>query len=166
MTLDEILDDIIASEGGYVDHPSDKGGATHWGITIPTLSTYLGRDADINDIRTLTVQDAKDIYRALYIAPFAAISDPKLLALVVDMAVNHGVVRATKLIQRILGVTDDGIFGTKTVAALTASSIRTTYLNLIAERIRFYGRLITKDPSQAVFASGWMNRAARFVEIA
>ena len=166
--IDQILNDIIAAEGGWTDHPADRGGPTNWGITLPTLTDYLGRPATVDDIRTLTVQDAKDIYRSLYIERpgFGAITDGKLLSLVVDMAVNHGVTRVIKLLQRALRLDDDGIFGPKTKAALTTLSIRTTYLNLVAERIRFYGRLISKDHSQAVFASGWLNRAAKFVEIA
>ena len=164
--IDQILDDIIATEGGLVDHPADKGGITNWGITLPTLTDYLGRPADANDIRTLTAQDAKDIYRALYIERpgFGAITDGNLLSLVVDMAVNHGVTRAIKLLQRALILDDDGIFGPKTKSALLGSDPHPIYLRLIAERIRFYGRLITKDPSQSVFAAGWLNRASRFVE--
>ena len=38
------------------------------------------------------------------------------------------------------------------------------YVMMIAERCRFYGRVITRRPSQAVFAAGWANRIAEFIE--
>ncbi len=30
---DEIFDAVLGKEGGYVNHPDDKGGQTKWGIT-------------------------------------------------------------------------------------------------------------------------------------
>lgn len=33
MTKDEIFNAILGKEGGYVNHPDDKGGPTNWGIT-------------------------------------------------------------------------------------------------------------------------------------
>ncbi|HBU3826193.1 TPA: hypothetical protein MCX03_004221, partial [Klebsiella pneumoniae] len=36
MTADQIIEGILGKEGGYVDHPSDKGGPTRWGITQTT----------------------------------------------------------------------------------------------------------------------------------
>lgn len=51
MTKDEIFAAILSREGGYVDHPDDRGGPTHWGITLTTARAngYMG------DMRNLTV---------------------------------------------------------------------------------------------------------------
>ena len=43
MTADQIIEDHSAKEGGYVDHPSDKGGPTRWGITQTTARAWLHR---------------------------------------------------------------------------------------------------------------------------
>lgn len=41
-TVDEMIDAIIRREGGYVNHPADRGGPTRYGITMATLSEELG----------------------------------------------------------------------------------------------------------------------------
>jgi lysozyme family protein len=40
MTADQIIEGILGKEGGYVDHPSDKGGPTRWGITQTTARAH------------------------------------------------------------------------------------------------------------------------------
>ena len=43
--IDDLIDDLIAREGGFVDHPADKGGPTRWGITqaVARRHGYMGR---------------------------------------------------------------------------------------------------------------------------
>jgi lysozyme family protein len=84
----------------------------------------------------------------------------------VDTAVNAGVKKAVQLLQRAVGVKDDGIFGPVTKQAVLQADYGGLYRRLIAERIRFRGRIITIDPTQAKFAAGWANRDAEFVESA
>jgi Glycosyl hydrolase 108 len=31
--IDQLIDDVIGREGGYSNHPADRGGATRWGVT-------------------------------------------------------------------------------------------------------------------------------------
>lgn len=80
----------------------------------------------------------------------------------VDMAVNHGQDNAEKMLQRALDVKADGDVGPVTLAALKKSG-PDLYYKLLAERIKFYGKLISRDQSQAVFASGWLARCAEFL---
>lgn len=56
----------LAHEGGYVDHPKDPGGATNLGVTIGTLSSWLGRKATKAEVRALTLKRVKPIYRMNY----------------------------------------------------------------------------------------------------
>lgn len=164
--MDDIIQEILDREGGWVNNPKDKGGATNMGVTIPTLTAWLGRKATVSDLKALTAEDAKSLYRDLYITKpgFGVIPNQKILGLVVDMAVNHGVGNAVRMLQRAVGVKDDGILGDVTKREIQAANYGHLYLKLCAERIRFYGRLITKKPDQAVFAAGWMNRTASFLE--
>ncbi|HEE0576381.1 TPA: hypothetical protein R6358_002680, partial [Klebsiella pneumoniae] len=55
MTADQIIEGIFGKEGGYVDHPSDKGGSTRWGITQTTARAH----GYIGDMRNLPRETAK-----------------------------------------------------------------------------------------------------------
>ena len=163
----QILDDIIRREGGYVDHPDDRGGCTKYGITRKTLSEWLKREATCEDVERMTEDVARSIYRELYILRprFDAIRDDRLRALVIDCGVNHGVKRAARWLQEAVGAVPDGIIGPRTLAALNAiADSDAVYRRILARRAKFYGQLITRDPSQAAFAHGWMNRLAEFIE--
>ena len=57
---------LLKSEGGYVNHPSDPGGPTNFGIMLGDYRKYLKADASAADIRAMNVDEAKAIYRAKY----------------------------------------------------------------------------------------------------
>lgn len=168
MTIDQIIDDVLDREGGYVHHPDDKGGPTKFGITLQALREWRYPVPVVQaDVQGLTRMEARMIYRRQYIeAPgyAEAISDDRLLALVVDYAVHSGPGRATKALQRALGVTDDGVLGaqTKRVLASQAGSPG-VYRKLLAARIGALCRLAVADPSQLVFLDGWLTRVVAFV---
>jgi lysozyme family protein len=168
VSVDAILNDILRREGGFVDHPDDRGGPTFRGITQGTLSAWRQRPVTVDELKALTVEEAKAIYRQAYVVDpgYDLIGSQTLLGLVVDCAVNHGVKQATKLLQRAIDVKDDGIMGSVTRAKLAACNYSRVYLRLCAQRVRLYGRIITRNPSQAVFAEGWSNRVADFIEVA
>ncbi|EHP6632348.1 hypothetical protein KMW88_004866, partial [Salmonella enterica] len=62
MTKDEIFASILNREGGYVNHPDDRGGPTNWGITLmrARANGYMG------DMRNLTRDQALKILEADY----------------------------------------------------------------------------------------------------
>ena len=64
--FDPSFNAMIRHEGGYVDHPADPGGATNLGVTIGTLSAWLGRRATKAEVKALTVETVKPIYRKNY----------------------------------------------------------------------------------------------------
>ena len=167
-TIEHILDDVIRREGGYVNHPADRGGPTNFGITAQTLGAWrkLGRPATTAEVQALTEAEARAIYRQRYLTDpgFEAISHPALLQLLVDSAVHSGPKRAVQWLQSALGVTADGVIGPKTRAALAQADQGVLYGKVLAQRLRYLGRLITDDPRQSAFAAGWMNRMAEFVE--
>ena len=162
------LGKVLAREGGYTDHPADRGGPTNYGITLARLQEWRKDFQPVvtaDDVKAMTQDEARAIYRKHYIEipGYLGIDEPRLFDLVVDCAVNHGPSRATKWLQEALGVTQDGELGPRTLAALSRTWQPRLYRDIIASRIAFYGRIISRDHSQAVFASGWMNRAADFV---
>jgi lysozyme family protein len=166
--IDTILDEIIRREGGYVNHPADRGGPTNFGITAQTLGSWrkLGRPATAAEVQALTEPEARAIYRQQYITGpgFDAITHSALLHLLVDAGVHSGPKRAVQWLQTALGVTADGVIGPKTRAALVAADQGVLYGKVLGQRLRHLGRLITHDPKQSAFAAGWMNRMAEFVE--
>lgn len=164
----DVIDEILAREGGFVDHPSDRGGPTNWGITHDTLAQHRGRDVTVDEVRQLTRGEAREIYEATYInAPrFNQINYQPLRDLVIDCGVNHGTRRAARWLQQAAGVTDDGIVGPITLRAVNERNDgRELYRKLLAQRCRFFGQLITRDRAQAAFAAGWLDhRVAHFIE--
>jgi lysozyme family protein len=167
MTNEDIIAAILEHEGGFVNHPADHGGPTNFGITQKTLSAWRGMPVTAADVEALSRTEAKQIYRVRYLERpgFDKIWNGSLRHLAVDSAVQHGTERVVKWIQAlIVCVTVDGKLGPKTAAAINGEDAGRLFNRLLARRIRFYGGLIGAASSQAVFAAGWMNRAASFLD--
>jgi len=179
-TDEEIIHDVIQTEGGYVDREADHGGATNFGITIPDLYRFRGTPATADDIRNLTRDEAAQIYRRQYITEpkFDLITDNDLRGLVIDCGVLHGVVTAAKWLQGAVGYPiPDGIIGRETISRLAGNDPRRVYLRICAQRVRYMGSIVTNDylsalkggfikqPLQAEFAHGWLNRVADYIEM-
>jgi lysozyme family protein len=166
--IDALLDEVLRREGGYVNHPADRGGPTKFGITAKTLGDWrrLGRAATAPEVSALTTDEARAIYRQRYIADpgFEGIKHLPLLALLIDAGVHSGPKRAVEWLQTALGVSADGVLGPRTRTALMTADPAVLYRRVLAGRLRFLGRLITQDRRQAAFAAGWMNRLAEWVE--
>ena len=165
--LEPILDSLLEREGGYVNHAHDRGGPTNMGITLRTLNEYRGGHVTVSDVQNLTRDEAIEIYTQVYWKDSGLCElevGPVVDELLLDMAVHHGPRNAIRMLQRALRVTDDGILGPVTQAAASAKSPRKLMAGLMAERLVFFGRLITRDPKQASFAHGWMIRMKPFIE--
>ena len=168
MTADQIIDGIIQHEGSeFTDDPADRGGPTKFGITLDLLREWRHEPGlDATAVEALTEGDARTILRQKYLLATGLnrVGDVKVQALAVDMLVNHGLRGGTLIIQRALSQAGDGVLGPLTLASLCSTgSGNHVFEKLLAGRIRFYGRLIGGDPSQARFASGWLNRCADFL---
>jgi lysozyme family protein len=146
---------VLKHEGGYVNHPSDPGGATNWGITRDTLAQWRDRHVTIEEVQSLSKEDASLIYKANYWDAAKCASMPSGIALIVfDGAVNHGVGGMAKMLQRSAGVSADGAIGPMTLAAVNAAEPEKLLLEIAAQRMRFYGGL----PTFNVFGLGWSRR--------
>jgi lysozyme family protein len=160
MHVDALIDEIIQREGGFVDHPSDRGGPTKYGITKGTLYRWREQPVTTADVRNLDESEARDIYRAQYIEQpgFASLPEP-LRTHVVDFGVNAGPAQSVRTLQRALGnVTVDGVLGPETRRAIEAADRVVLVRHFWQERIRYYGHLVAVRPNQAVFLDGWLNR--------
>ena len=113
---------VLQHEGGFVQHPSDPGGATKFGITRETLARARGRPVSVDDVRRPDARRRPSpIYRRLYWDAVRADELPPGLDLAVfDLAVNSGPSRAVRMLQAVLGVEADGIVGPVTLAGRPA----------------------------------------------
>jgi lysozyme family protein len=150
---------VLAHEGGYVDNPSDPGGATNYGITerVARENGYTGPMQDLS--RTL----AEAIYKRLYWATVHADELPAGIRFqVFDAAVNHGPARAVQWLQSAVGTKPDGIIGPLTLAAAAKMGGAATGLRFNAQRLAFYASL----PTWPTFGKGWARRVAQNLDYA
>ncbi|WP_082501168.1 glycoside hydrolase family 108 protein [Methylobacterium sp. Leaf88] len=145
----------LKHEGGWVDHPADPGGATNLGVTIGTLSSWLGRPASKAEVKALTRESVAPIYRKNY---WDAIRGDELPAgldyAVFDFAVNSGPKRAAMALQRAVGVADDGVIGSITLANVANRPVDSTIEHIMADRMTFLRQLSTWP----TFGKGWTAR--------
>lgn len=171
-SISEIVAGVIRREGGFVDHPDDRGGPTKYGITIKTLSRYLDRAATREDVRALSIDQAAEIYLRYYVAePRFDRLPPQIAPFIVDTGVHSGPRMAARLLQRVINeagfgpVDVDGVAGRATrQQSIVASQAMGPYFlaALIVARLNFLERLIAAKPSQKAFERGWKARLREF----
>jgi lysozyme family protein len=148
---------LLTHEGGYTNHPADPGGPTNFGITIYDYRKYVQPGATAADVRAMRVEEAKRIYRAKY---WDAQRCDELPAgvddCVFDYGVNSGIGRSKKVLQRVVGVKDDGVLGPQTMQAVAAREPRAIINAICDERLKFLHALKT----WLVFGKGWGRRVA------
>lgn len=163
--LDAYVDRVIEREGGFSDHPADSGGETMWGVTIGTLKAWRGdRNISEEDVRRLTLEEARKIYVELYWKPSRADKLPeKVKDCHFDTAINCGVETAAKLLQKSLvalghNVIVDGVIGKRTIAACFLCNDADLVEEYLSQREKYYIRISTRNPKLKVFLQGWLNR--------
>ena len=150
---------VLKHEGGFVDHPADPGGATNMGITRATLARARNRPVTAADVRALTRAGGGDDLPALLLEPPCAADDlpAGLDHAVFDLAVNSGPARAAKLLQRVLGVAEDGVIGPATLAAARRAAAATSDPGAPARAPRLPAERLATWP---VFGRGWRSAAS------
>lgn len=170
--IDEMIINVLKHEGGYVNDPADKGGATNLGVTQATLSAYLGRKASIQEVKDLTRDVVAKIYKQNYYLKPKIDQLPELIQpIVFDIGVNSGPKKGIRMLQEVLNANGfqtgapDGAIGPNTIKQATAAveKLGNNLVNLMVDRRKaFYQAIIDKNPSQARFRKGWMARAESF----
>lgn len=176
MTIESMIEATIGKEGGYVDHPADRGGPTRWGIT-----QEVARDAGYKGpMRDLPRETAVAIYRNKYaIKPgFAAVAEiyPRVGEELFDTGVNMGPARPSLWLQEWLNalnqggklwpdIREDGDIGPGTLAALRAYKAHRgaqgedrLLAALNADQGVRYKTIARANPSQEAFVYGWLGR--------
>ena len=145
--LDIAFNQLIVSEGGYVNDPDDPGGETKYGVSKRAYPNV--------DIKNLTIEQAKEIYCKDYWDRCKCGQIPDCLSIMVaDTAYNSGCNRAIKLLQQAVNVKVDGIIGNGTLCAVNSCN-REQALETYADlRLEFLQSLKTWKK----YGKGWTNR--------
>lgn len=166
--INELVPLIFKWEGNWSEHKNDKGGATNMGITLSTWKTQGydkdgDGDIDINDLKLITKQDVIELLRKGYWNRWRAdtINNQSIANLLVDWVWNSGS-HGIKIPQRVLGVTVDGVVGSKTIAKINSSNQEQLFNKLKQARRAFFIQITRNDKSQLVFLKGWLNRLDSF----
>lgn len=165
MSFELAVQDIIKTEGGFVNDPLDNGGATNYGITIGTLSNYLGRQATLEEIKNISLDTVKMIYKSNYWdrLKLDQIRDSKLAHILFDQAVNRGTRKVAEQIQKLVSVHPDGIIGPLTINVINTVDPRRLLLQFLMESQNSYVSIVNANPNQLKFLSGWIKRTHKFL---
>lgn len=155
---------ILSWEGGFVNDPRDRGGATNKGVIIRTWQRQ-GYDKngdgriDVRDLKLITDADATKIMRLNFWNRWNAdeIKDQSIANLLVDWVWGSGKYGIT-IPQRLLGVKSDGIVGAMTINAINGQDAHVLFKKLWLRRKQYLERLVANNPSQKAFLSGWLRR--------
>lgn len=168
MNYDEAFERLIGHEGGLSMDPQDRGNWTTGRIGYGQLKgTKYGISAMAypgEDIQNLTLERAKAIYLRDYWGPAGCDLVPEGIKFdLFDTAVNSGVLRAKRMLQRAADVEDDGIIGPKTMMALRNMPPSRLIARFNGHRLDF----LNDNPEQwARFGRGWAQRIAENLKAA
>jgi hypothetical protein len=147
---------LIKSEGGYVNNTADPGGRTNLGVTQAVWENWIGHTSGEKEMKSLTPEMVKPLYKKKYWDACRCDDLPSGIDyLVFDFAVNAGVGRSAKTLQKVVQVPVDGAIGPKTIAAVNAT--KDLIEKFSDEKATFYKSL----PTFSQFGNGWMNRIAQ-----
>lgn len=148
---------VLKHEGGWSDHPHDKGGATNKGITIATFRRYVKKNGTKDDLKRISDADVARVYRKHYWDKVRGDDLPDGVDYATfDFAVNSGPSRSAEYLQRVLGVAQDGVIGPITIAKATGSNLEYVIDKLCDDRMDFLRKLNTWPD----FGRGWTNRVS------
>lgn len=155
---------LLEFEGGFVNEPGDRGGATNRGLTLGCWK-QMGYDkdgdgdTDLDDLKLTNEDDVKEVLRKHYWNRWRAdeIRSQAVAEMLVDWlwcSGRWGIVMP----QRLLGVEADGIAGPLTIEAVNARPARDFELSLYNARLAFIRNIIREHPDQQKFGNGWVKR--------
>tara|TARA_R100000773_G_C4219542_1_gene118141 strand:- start:2705 stop:3217 length:513 start_codon:yes stop_codon:yes gene_type:complete len=153
--FEKSLELVLHHEGGYVNHPKDPGGETNLGVTKRVWEKWIGRKVQEGEMKNLTPEDVKDLYKKRYWDRAKCDDLPSGIDFFTfTFAVNSGPSRSAKTLQSVIGATVDGGIGPKTLAQLAEHNTETVLKNFHAKRQSFYEGLRTFQ----TFGKGWTRR--------
>lgn len=160
----KIIPHILKWEGGWSNDPADKGGPTMKGVTLAVYTLYCKKkgwkEPTQSQLRELTYPEWEDILKSMYWDKWKAdnIKNQSIANLLVDWVWTSGI-WGIKFPQRVLGVTDDGIVGPKTLSAINNYPNQKELFNKLWQRRKqHFTSIANSRPGNQKFLKGWLNR--------
>ena len=148
---------LLKHEGGYVNNSKDPGGMTNLGVTKLTWEMWTGHPVSEKEMRNLTPELVAPMYKRKYWDKVSGDLLPSGVDhAVFDFAVNSGPGQASKVLQRVLGLKDDGFIGPQTLTKVVSMDSSKLIADYNAARLAFLQAL----PTWADFGNGWGTRVA------
>lgn len=161
--FDKSLQLMLKHEGGFVNHERDPGGMTNLGVTKKVYEEWLGYEVNKQDMMKLTPEDVAPIYLNNYWIKAGCDELPSGLDYVTfDWAVNSGVSRSSKGVQKCCGANPDGVIGPKTLELVAGQDTKYMIEKFKEVRQSFYEGLNHFD----TFGRGWTRRNDEATEVA
>lgn len=136
----DCLTRVLKYEGGYTNNPADSGGPTNFGITLGDYKKYIDSKGTADDVRKMSVDQAKVIYKQRYWDALGCDDLPSGVDFTVfDYGVNSGLKRPQNDLKRFKDRS-----GTKLINAIND------------ERMNFLQGL----SNWGTFGNGWTKRVA------
>jgi len=167
MSLPEIaLQLTLRFEGGFTNHPNDPGKATRYGI----IQKVARADGYLGEMKYFPLERAHKIYIKNYWKPSKAenITNQKIANYLFDTSVNCGIRTGSKLLQKAYNniskvkLKVDGKIGRKSISAINKEKPKKLFNSFVTERIKYYDKIMKKNPKLKVFKLGWYRRAFSF----
>lgn len=161
---------LMGNEGEKLLDDPKTGEYSRYGITLKTAAAFgLCRSDDKSFIGSLTEDRAKNFYLDYFWLPMklASTYPQSIASKILDMGVNMGSTQAVKIAQRACNVfgaqlTVDGVVGYRTMMAINQLNSDHLLLELRAESLQFYRKLVTGDPEKyEKYWEGWKERAEK-----
>lgn len=168
--FDSYFPKLVEWEGAAFENvPGDNGGPTKYGVI---LSEWKEKgwdkdndgDIDVEDLKKINANDASSIAKSHYWDRLKCdqITNQSIAEFIADFAYNCGVSAAAKKTQEVLGLTEDGNIGPKTLAAINGANQEDLFNKLKARREKYYRAIVANNASQNKFLAGWLNRNNSF----
>ena len=167
--VNKLVPHILKFEGGFVNDPDDLGGATNKGVTFKMYKLYRRRKGlsvpSIADLKKLTDEEFEYILKAIYWDSCRGddIESQSVANAIVDWAWHSGVSTAVKEVQKILGVTADGVIGNVTLAAINSYSPLPLFGQIQQARKVYLNRICNARPANNKFIKGWLRRVENLI---
>lgn len=150
---------VLKWEGGFVNDKNDLGGCTNKGVTLATFQSYYGKGKTATDLKNITDEQWNTIFKQGFWDKWKGdgIADQNVANILVDWywcSGNYGI----KIPQRVLGVTVDGVIGSKSISAVNAKDGKALFKQLKQERLDFIDRICQTRPQNKKYKKGWVNR--------
>lgn len=188
-SIDKLIPFILKWEGGFVNDPTDRGGATNKGVTIATYEAYCRQKRlprpTVEQLKNIPDAHWRDIIKTMFWDKWHAddIHSQKVANILVDWVWLSGV-HGIKKPQALLGVKADGIVGNKTLSAVNFADPEELFAELYKERVKFINAIVARSVAayekkigrpatekellkhtQKRFAKGWLNRLAEIKKL-